>query len=352
MPGAPLDIPYLAPDTLADMPHTHARVLVTPNGDPTLRFDLALPKDFAHAGQMGPVPDGLFVNRGLCLFTNSDEPGAPMIAVTVTTLPFELPADEWTRIAMNADRWSVVSGRWFPGPNSLFYDLTGVRTVDDVELVRRTSARLDGNRLVFVNTMCARTYWDQNKQDFWTAHVTFALLGGLDSTQIEPWLQAATTAPDFETAYPRSWSHEAAESAPDTMSALHFRLTDVEQTRLLAYLLVRAQRKQTPEQATLPWLLSDTLAMLEKSGLVLAAEPQPIAEEADPRSLGVEGWLGGFQGQGRVGEAELTVRLGFIARADVVFELALYSPRREDDLITALRAQRAFEIVRAELTLR
>jgi len=244
-----------------------------------------------------------------------------------------------------------VSGRWFPGPNNLFYDVTGVRTVDDMELVRRTTARVDGGRVFFVNTMCARKHWDAAKEDFWTAHVTFALLGGSGSTQMETWMRAATTKPDFETAHPLSWSHERAESKSGNLSAIHIRLTDAEESKLFAYLVIRAQRRSSSDDASLVWLLDDTLSMLERSGLMQTSGPTRLSEDDDPRSSGIEGWLGGYVGEGRVQEAELTYRLGFIARRDVVFELAMYCPKRQDDLLIALRAWRAFEIGRGALEL-
>src|SRR4249919_1659595 len=97
MPTPPLDIPVKAPNTLARMEQTHARVEITPNGDDTLRYDMALPKDWAIAKEFGPVPDGLFQERGLGIFAPALEPESPRIAVTATPVPFELPVDAWVR---------------------------------------------------------------------------------------------------------------------------------------------------------------------------------------------------------------------------------------------------------------
>jgi hypothetical protein len=352
MPDKPLDIPVTAPFMAATMQHTHVRMEMVPNDDPSLSYDLALPKHWAYSEQFGPVTDGLLQPRGLGFFTQSIEPGAPVIAVTVTTIPFEVPVDTWMRLAFEREGWQVVAGQWFPGPNGLFFDISGVRVADDLPLVRRTSARAGGCNIFCVNTLCARTHWDVVKETFWTAHVTFALLGGAGSSQMEGWLEAATVNPSFETVFPMSWFAEPAESTDSEVSGLHIRLADVERETLLAYLLVRAARKPNAEPTALLGLVADAMRMLEKSGLALKGDLRRQWEDDDPRSLGIKGWLGGFVGDGTIADGPILMRLGFIERDDVVFTMALYSPRIEDDLLIALRAQRAFEIVRGGLQLK
>jgi len=58
----------------------------------------------------------------------------------------------------------------------------------------------------------------------------------------------------------------------------------------------------------------------------------------------VPGWRGGFVGKGRLAKADVTIRMGFIARPGYSVTLLMLSPLLEDDPLTALRAQRAFEI--------
>lgn len=218
-------------------------------------------------------------------------------------------------------------------------------------MVRRSSARADGGRIVCVNTTCTREHWDSLKEDFWAAHATFVLPRSTGRSQMEPWLRVRATRLVFETSYPRSWSSELAESASDDVSGIHIRLADLDQDKLYAYLLVRAKRRvETHGQSPAIWL-DEALTMLERSGLVQTGELLRLGEAEDPRSIGIEGWRGGFTGEGRVRDAELVWRLGFVERENVLFTLASYSPKPADDVLIALRAQRAFEIARGGLTL-
>lgn len=346
-----LDIPYEAPHVLKDIHSTHARFQVEPAHDPTLAFDLALPRAWGQSAQFGPVADGVLQERGLCFFTASLERGAPIVAVTATPVPFELAIDAWLRSAFAREGWRVVSGRWFAGPNGLFYDLTGLRTRGDQVFVRRSSARADGARIICVNSMCSRERWDTIKEDFWTAHATFALATPSGGSQMEPWLRARTRGLMFETAYPLSWSSELAEPATQDNSGIHIRLADPAQDKLFAYILVRAQRRPHFETESLATWLDDALGMLGRSGLEQTSGPRRLGEDEDPRSIGVDGWRGGYTGEGRVAEADLVWRLGFVERNGIVFTIALYAPRESDDLLSALRGRRAFEIARGGIEL-
>jgi hypothetical protein len=351
MATPPLEIPYKAPFTLATMEPTHAHMEITPDDDADLRFELALPKSWAHSKPLAPASDAPHEPRELASFAQSAERGAPVVAVTLTTVPFEVPIDTWTRLRMEAEGWSVIGGSWFSGPNGSFYEVTGMRTVDDLQFVRRTSARVDGSKIFSVNTLCARDRWELAKQDFWTAHVTFALPGGKPETRMEAWLRGGAKAPDFATAYPMTWETDEAEFDSNTLSGLHLRLTDATQENLLAYMLIRAQRHQPDYVATLDALLVKTIATMQQSGLKLEGELQRHPSEEDPHAVAVEGWLGGFVGAGHLADGGIFVRVGFVQRDAVVVTLVLYSPKFADDTVVALRAQRAFEIARSKLQL-
>lgn len=351
MPDQPLDIPDQAPHVLALMEHTHAVLEVTPNDDPRLAYNLAVPKTWAYSGELGPVPSGLFQTSGLGFFAGSADPGAPVIAVTVTPVPFEIPIDAWIRISLATEGWQIVRAQWFPGPNGLFFDVTGQRVAGDVVEIRRTSVRVDGSRIISVNCFCQRKYWDAAKEIFWTAHVTFKLLGAAGQTRMEVWAKAGATTPDFTLAHPATWSAEAAppEPSPEGVSAIHLRLVDAKAETLLAYLQVKAVAGSSKTAADLEPLHQASLAQLRTSGVTPLQPGQPLSEADDPRSMAVEGWLGGFEGRAHMGQSDVSTRLGYVQRGNVTFSFALLSPLPTDDPLTALRAQRAFEIARATL---
>lgn len=347
----PLDVPQLAPNVLANMAVTHANVEVTPNDDRRLAFNLAVPLSWGFSKEFGPVPTGMFETRGLGFFTNSVDPHAPVIAVTLTLVPFEIPIDAWARLQFAAEGWQVVKAGWFPGPNGLFFELTGERVVNDVPEVRRTSVRADGSQIFSVNCLCARDKWDANKELFWVALVTFKLLGATGQKRMELWVSAKAEVPDFEVAYPVSWEAEPSPAGTQGVSAVHLRLVDGKRETLLAYLQIKAVAGPEKTSANLEALHASSLASLRKAGIIAKGKDRPLTEDEDPRSLGVKDWLGGFTGKAQMGTTEVTTLLGYVHRADVTFYFALLAPLVTDDTLTALRAERAFEIARSTLRL-
>ena len=346
MTETPLDIPYKAPHVEATLAQTHVRAVITPTNHPLLTYDLLVPKGWAFSSEFGPVTQMLLVPEGLGFFAGGADPHAPVIAVTATPCPFEVPPDAWIREALRAEGWTTVKERWFPGSNGMFFDITGTRTVDDVELVRRTSIRVDFGRLLAVNTMCGRPYWDAVKESFWAAHATFALESPQNNPCLENWLRTSVPQPDFQVSHPSSWVPERAEPNADS-SGLHLRLTDPDETVLLGYLLVHCERKLA--EPVLAKLAATTAAKIERSGVTLLGSAHPVTFEQDPRAEAVEGWLAGYRQDGKLGDAEIEVRFDFVERPHLIFTLLGFGPKRTDDVLTSLRVQRAYEIARATL---
>jgi len=295
----------------------------------------------------------LFQTSGLGFFAGSAEADAPVIAVTVTAVAFEVPVDAWLRMSLASEGWQIVSARWFPGPNGLFFEATGLRGEGERQQVRRSSVRADGNLIFSVNCLCGRRHWDAAKEIFWTAHVTFELLGSTGTTRMELWAKAAASAPNFSLAHPMSWSAEAAPAEPsgDHVSALHVRLADAKGEVLLAYLQVKASEDSVKTSADLPALSAASATQLRRAGVIPVPGERELSDDDDPRALGVEGWLGGFAGQARMGGAVVSSRFGYLQRDNVTFSLALLNPTPADDSLTSLRALRVFEIARATLRL-
>jgi hypothetical protein len=98
-------------------------------------------------------------------------------------------------------------------------------------------------------------------------------------------------------------------------------------------------------------LLEQALKIASKSGVTPQGQPQPLTEAEDPRTAAVEGWIGGYSVPAHMGNADVTLKLGFVRRGDLNFTFVLCSPKSTTDLLSALRAQRTLEIVRARLEL-
>ena len=155
----------------------------------------------------------------------------------------------------------------------------------------------------------------------------------------------------FKLAYPQSWEHEVAPSHNGEISGIHLRMLDAQQQTLMAYLLVRAKRVSAMPQRSLGALIEATITMLGHSEIRPAGTLQPPSDAEDPRAVTVDGWIGGVIGDGTLGTAPITLRLGFMERDNVVFTLALCSPKLENDPLTAFRATRAFELARLTIEL-
>jgi hypothetical protein len=346
--GEPIDIPHQAPNVEAHVEQTHVRFELTPNGDAGLAFDLLVPKDWAYSKSFGPVTQTLLQAQGLGFFMQSAERGSPVIGITVTRCPFEVALDVFARHLVTSEGWTVLACNWFPGPKGMFYEVTAQRIAEDkLELIRRTSVRLDHGRIFGVTCMCARAHWDAVKETFWAAHVTFALLNGTDDESSEPWKRAVAKQPDFLTVYPASWTAEQAKSKSDMRSGIHLRLIDRDGRTLLAYLLVQAERRQAGIEPSLPELVAAASGIAQKAGIQLTQDPRPIPDGEDFRAGAVDGWLAGYRCDAKLGAAEIQVRYAFVARPTVIFKFVLLSPKLEDDPLTHMRAQRTLEIARS-----
>jgi len=167
---------------------------------------------------------------------------------------------------------------------------------------------------------------------------------------MEPWAGAEAEAPPFRFAYPVSWSAAPVASPVPGVSAVDLRLLNAKAEVLLAYLQVQAVRLDEGEPV--PSLETVTMkgkARLTKAGYHETQPLTPLGEDQDPRQVATEGWMGGAQGRGRLAQADVIGRLGFVHLGRVVVTFMMICPVPEDDLLVALRAQRAFEIARGTL---
>jgi len=346
-----IDIPIAAPIVLATMDETHVVLELTPESDPRLAYNLAVPREWGYSSEFGPVAHGLLHAQGIGFIARSMDPQAPVIAITSTPVPFEVPIDAWARQSFAAEGWQVVRAQWFPGPSGLFYDVTATRVVDDVPEVRRSSLRNLGSDIITVNCFCGLDWWEGAKEVFWVAHVTFKLLA-TRQTRMEAWAEAATSrGPRFVLEYPLSWWDEEAEGEDPNVSGIHLRLVDAKQETLLAYVQAKLAQRGPGAAADLDQLQASATSHLARAGVRLGGPLRPLSEGDDPRGAAVKGWLGGFQGEGQLGTSDVWLRIGFIDRDGHDASFLMISPLLLDDPLTALRAQRAFEIARATFTL-
>ena len=349
MPLPHLDIPTAAPHASTTMAKTHARVNVTPNGEADLSYDLLIPKDWAYSKQFGPTVTGLMQTQGLGFFASSVDPDGPVIAATVSTIPFEVPIDSWARVALAQDGWIIIAGRWFPGPYGLIYDVTAVREREQTWQVRRTSVRVRGTQVFSLNCMCSEVHWNLWKETFWVAHLSFELTTK-GSSRMEPWMGGIGEHPPFQFGYPASWTAETKATEEGGTSAVDVRLLNRQGDTLQAYLQVVARHRKPGEAAPILALHErEAYGLLEQAGLQPEAPPRQLTLAEDPRSEAVPGWLGSLECEGLMQGGRVYTRTGFMDRAGTTFTFTLIGPLLADDALTYLRAQRAFEIARASL---
>jgi hypothetical protein len=347
--SGPPDVPFIAPAAVAAMPRTHTKMQITDDRHPGDGVSVVLPSNWGVVENAPAAHQQPFAGRVMgSIGPKGGGDNAPVVTLTVTPIPFEISIDAWGRWMYDNDGFHIVDSRYFPGPEGLFFDITGTRRdkASGRELVKRTLIRNDGKRVFTMSALCPRNAWAANKDIFWIANVTFAVLQPHPDERAETWRSASTGQPGFKIAYPASWKAELAASKSPTISGFHLRLPGDDGQTLLSYLLVRSERAPARD---LPALQPAAVAMLQKSGVTVVGELQPLTEVTDPRSISVPGWLGGSQGTAHMGTDDVNLTLGFVRRADLTFTFALCSPNPSKDPISALRAQRAFEIARDTL---
>ncbi|HTU60229.1 MAG TPA: hypothetical protein VMF89_17385 [Polyangiales bacterium] len=343
-----IDIPDKAPDVLANMAQTHANVELESDEDASLNFSVALPKSWIQRKAPANFRQALFPARALATF--APEPkngGAVAVVAAVAPITHEIPLDAWSRATFEQEGYKIVDAHWFPGPSGLFFDITGRRTEPNGEIVRRSSVRQDGARLFMLNAISPIDQWDEVKGNIWAAHMTFELLKARGGTAEER-RKIVARDPGFRIEYPESWEAEVGKARDRGVSGVHLRLPTPDNTDLAAYLFVRAA---AAADGGVDALLEKALQVAAKSGLSAQAKPVWLTDEEDPRSIAVEGYLGGYSVPARMGTGDIILKLGFVRREGLDFMFVLCSPKPSVDLLNALRAQRTLEIARASLEL-
>ena len=353
--SAPLDIPTTDVSALvSNLSQTHARFQAEVQGMPTL--ELLLPKAWRQAK---PSADSPMFQSAQVLFSDVDPQRPAVVAVELSRMPYDVPIDAMLRVKLQKDGWQVVQGGFYTGPFGELYETTATRQVAKTMVVGRFSARLHRGTIVLISAVCPRTRWDELKKDLWLANAGAELLGTKPDGRSEERKRVASLPegrkrgprpPRFETEYPASWSAEVAASSDKDISGIHFRWVSGE--TLQAYIVARAQRHGAEAKPAVAELIASAKRMLEGSGGKFKSEPQPIAAQDDPRAQSVPGWLGGFAADGQLGDSDVDIRMGFAQSDTLTFGMLMVSPTLENDTIAALRAQRAFEIIRAGLASR
>jgi hypothetical protein len=152
--------------------------------------------------------------------------------------------------------------------------------------------------------------------------------------------------PSFRFGYPESWVAEPVRLKQADVSDVHVRLTAGSNVRAALFVRARRYRAAPPAIETLENELGELAA---ESGAKLTALPKQLASAEDPRAQAVQGWLGTYSADARLDNAEMTARLSLVRRGKITFSLLLVAPTLSEDILVALRAQRALEIVRASL---
>jgi hypothetical protein len=357
---APLDIPATDANTLLQqVGDTHARFEVEAqdgqsHGMPTI--DLILPKTWKH---VKPSADSLF-SSAHGTFSDQDPKRPALVAVAFTPAPHDVPVDAYLQVSLANEGWQLVQGGFYPGPFGLFYEATATRNLGNTSLVRRSSARLHHGTILVVSAVCPRERWDELKKDLWLAHVSTELQGTKPDGMSEERKQVSSLPegkaakgvrpPLFTTVYPASWTAEVPESTNKDVSGIHVRL--ILDGVLGAYIGVRAERHAAGAKPAVSELITNAKKKVEAAGAQLISEPQPTAAQDDPRATAITGWLGGYIANGRLGDSDVDVRMGFVQNEKLSFTMIMLSPKQKSDVLTALRARRAFEIIRAGISTR
>jgi hypothetical protein len=342
-------------ELLRNAKQTHSRFQIEPGGakqqPPTL--ELILPKAWQHAKPSATSP--IFPSaEGVISDLHPQLPVA--VAVEFSPAPHDVPIDALLRHKLQREGWQLIDGRLHNGEFGEFYEATAIRTLGKSLIVNRASARLHQGTLTMISAGCPRERWDELKSDLWLAHAAAELLGTKPDGRSEARKRVASLAeprkrhpqPLFETEYPASWAAEIAASSDNDISGIHFRLASGDV--LQAYIVARAERHDANAKPDVSQLIARAKRQLEGAGGKVTTEPKPVTPQDDLRAQSVAGWLGTFSSAGELGGTDIDIRMSFSQSKRLTFALVMLSPTPKNDLIAALRAQRAFEIIRAGLS--
>jgi hypothetical protein len=160
--------------------------------------------------------------------------------------------------------------------------------------------------------------------------------GGTD--QLEQWVEASATGPDFVVAHPATWSWRPVPPMAAGKSAIDIYLAH--DNRLMGYVRVKSSAPGVATPAPAQAALAQATAELREAGVTALTAWVP---ETDPAILATADLQTAFVAEGKLGDANVELRIGLLDRG-AQFAVTLIAVRRAHDVMTWMRSKRAFEI--------
>jgi hypothetical protein len=324
---------------------THELVQMVPKHDPASAYRLLVPNGWARVTRLGGIRFEMARPEPVGLFVSSTQHGAPVVSVTQARLPVEIAIEDYVRAQLAHEGWSVFSIRWVEYPSGLRLDVAALPITRCRDQVRRTTAFVDGGRLLMHSAFCPVREWSRLCEALWISAATFELVVPTKSERFEDWTPHEHGGLHCE--LPATWAVEP-KVARDDLAAVDGRLFVDE--RLAGYVRVKIEsHRGAPPNVDKLLAESDhelreafvTPARNKSDRATVAGRPMP------------EGWCGGFTCEGNVpGARRVDISYGYKMLDDAVVSIVALCEPLGSDRLGNLRTRRAFEIAAESATRR
>jgi hypothetical protein len=195
---------YHVMPTLQD---THVAVRIRPGGDPTLQYELPIPRGWHRAtAYRGPArPAGNPDTIGL--FCAAPDAQGPRVVVSVTQLRWEVDPIEWVRYGWACAGWRVAVARAVDHPRGPRFEVGALKDVGSRIDVRRTTGFVDNGRLFRVDVVASLLEWSRVHDELWACGALADLCSPTGRTQVET--RHRCEGPGLAFAIPTSWGVDA-----------------------------------------------------------------------------------------------------------------------------------------------
>jgi len=311
---------------------THRFICMTPNGDKSQAYGLAVPHDWLMSSAIENEEFGIGRPMLLGVFAEQEVAGSPLLTVTCTILP-EVPLEDWIHCSHAAAGWRLIGLHRLGDEDRTRYACFAVRDREGLHRLRMLF--VDSGRLWCVSAATEIDRWPTLAPALQASVKSFALLYPTYDERLEARAIWSTKRYTFEV--PSSW-WTASSRTPDGDTDGHAYL--VERRRVFAMLRARFRKRTERDRAALERKLYDELhfSPLSPRGPIVRMTGTREDSEDSPH------WDAGLTCEADLAGSPVSVHVAVRRLDDVDIELRVITPREQDHPMAWMRGRRALEI--------
>lgn len=331
--------PLSAPSMTEGLEETHQIAQLTPLGDPSLEYNITLPKGWVIESNLGEQQGGIGQLVRIGLFADHAGPDAAVVQVSYAKVPVEVNLMDWLQYQSHITGMKLVHRQLCEFSHGIGIDAGGLTGTTESPFVARLKCFADSGRIFLVVGMAPQTKYESVLRDLTVATQSFHLAQGTGVPQLEQLFVASVQAPAFQVAYPASWSPEVVEENIAGKSGIDLRL--LVDDELMAYVRVKAIAPEQSGDVKPESLVSDATTELAETGIALSG---PWQDDPDDTLKNVEQLEFALLAIGTIADSKAELRVAGIQRGGQWFVVTLLSVPREQNPVLWMRSKRGYEI--------